>query len=64
MSKQIADFTDLKKESVQEDIGYRRPAIPWSYEVMKNMNKPSPPESPLKLAWLAEKERQRNDNKV
>ncbi len=63
MNRQIADFTDLKKESVQEDIGYKRSNIPWSSEVMKSMRKTSPPESPLKLAWLAEKERQKLEKK-
>lgn len=62
--KQINDFTDLQKESVQEDIGYKRQYIPWSTEVMRELKKPSPPESPLKLAWLAEQERKKNANKV
>ena len=63
MNMQINDFTDLKKESVQEDIGYRRQYIPWSHEVMKSMKKPSPPESPLKLAWLAEQQKKKLEEK-
>lgn len=58
----IINFNDLNKESVQEDIGYnyRRQYIPWSNEVMKEVKKKSPPESPLKLWWLAEKEKEKN----
>ena len=61
LMNKINDFTDLQKYDPREDIGYTKtPRIPWSHEVMRNFSKPSPPESPLKLAWLAQKERERN----
>jgi len=65
MMNKISDFSDLKKYDAREEIGYTYSyqSIPWSNEVMKRMNKPSPPESPLKLAWLAEQERKKNANK-
>jgi hypothetical protein len=51
------------KNDPQEDIGYsavRRQHIPWANEVIKNVKKKSPPESPLKQWWLAEQEKEKN----
>ena len=49
----VADNT----QNAQEDIGYKKPSMPWSHSVLSCSRKRSATESPLKQWWLAEKEK-------